>query len=75
MSLHQLQQQIDQLSLEEKIILMNNLALSLKDENKTKTTKQDAIKKMKGFLKANTEAPSDIEIENILKYRKENKYL
>lgn len=54
---------------------MNNIALSLKDENKIKTNKQDAIKKMKGFLKTNMEAPSDGEIKDILKDHKENKYL
>ena len=75
MHLQQLQEQIESLSIEEKIILMNNIALSLKDKNKVKRSKQDAVKQMKGFLKNNVEILSDLEVETTLREHKENKYL
>lgn len=75
MHLEQLEQQIKLLSIGEKITLINNIALSLRDKNRRESSKKNTIDKMKGFLKNETKTPSDVETKDILQKHKENKYL
>lgn len=75
MSLQQIRQQIEKLSIEDKLKLINELTLSLKDISSKQSNKKEIIKKMRGFLKTDNILPDEHEIKSMLRKHKEEKYL
>lgn len=75
MSLQQIRQQIEKLSIEDKLKLINELTLSLKDTSSKQYNKKEIIKKMKGFLKTDNNSPDEHQIKSMLRKHKEEKYL
>lgn len=75
MSLQQIRQQIEKLSIEDKLKLINELTLSLKDTSSKQYNKKEIIKEMKGFLKTDNNSPDEYEIKSMLRKHKEEKYL
>ena len=75
MNLQEIKNQAIKLSVEERIELINAIALSLQNTSTERSNRKDLIQKMKGFLKTDSLPPDDTEVQEILEQHREAKFL
>jgi hypothetical protein len=75
MSLQELKNQAYQLSVSDRLSLVNAIIHSLEREFQPKRDRQGAAQRMRGLLKTDTPPPTDAEVASMLEERLVEKYL
>ena len=75
MFLQELKEQARQMSVDDRLELVNDIIESLQALPNSHTDRTRIIKQMKGLLKTDRPAPTDREVETMLEERRVEKYL
>lgn len=75
MSLQELKNQADQLSVSDRLELVSALVESLRHELRPPRDRKGAIERMRGLAKTDAPPPTDAEVEAMLEERLVEKYL
>lgn len=75
MLLQELKKQAYNLSVSDRLELVNAIIQSLQDNNSSQTNRKILIDRMRGMLKTDQAPPTDVEVEQMLEKRRVEKYL
>lgn len=75
MLLQELKEQVYNLSVSDRLALINIIVESLQENSSLQGDRASAIKRMRGLLKTGSSPPTDVEVEAMLEERRVEKYL
>lgn len=75
MSLQELKEQVFKLPPRDRLELVGAIIESLQDDSSSKPKRSEAIRRMRGLLKTDRPAPTDLEVAAMLSERRVEKYL